>query len=153
MTKKLSGFKKEKDNEGNNALVKRFENGSYIAHSGEEFYAYNERGQYLGFSTEQDEAEFMAQNGFANQIDDISDLSLWVMWNDAVDSGEKPLEDPETGEQFLALPNYKTIISVQEGEHGWDVNIISEELLWEMYKHEKYDCLCLRIAEKPHRLE
>lgn len=50
----------------------------------------------------------------------MTELSLWVAWNDALSAGEIPLEDPRTGTQFLGLGIKGLIMAINKGKYGWN---------------------------------
>lgn len=150
MSKTKTGFKRQ-EREGKKVLVKTLPNGAEITKSGDEFYAYDTRRNYLGFASSQEQAEYMASNGYPNIMDDASELSLWEMWNDAINSGEKPLEDKD-GTQFLSL-GFDTIMFATKDAHGWDVGLMNERDFWIENEDPTYDILALTVAPTPFRLE
>lgn len=149
---KPTGFKRVKCDAGKSRLVKALPNYSKIERCGKDYEVYDTQGNYLGFSKDLSEAEFMALNGYTNRMDNASDLSLWLVWNDAVASGEKVLEDDE-GKQFLSL-DHDVVMSAKEDEHGWDVELLSGQLFWDNYRSKEFEgVLALKVAAKPLRLE
>ena len=83
----------------------------------------------------------------------ISELSLWLAWNDALDAGEIPVEDSR-GTQFLGLGGSDSLMSVRMGPHGPDVRIYREETIRATYaKDGNPENLALKRTKKPLRLE
>lgn len=152
--KKLPGFKYEKRGE-DLVMIKTHEGGAEVRYDfddGDVFSVYDKDGNYLGWTERLDEADYMAHHGFPNMLEDISDLSLWTMWNDALDCGEKPLEDPTDGTQFLCLRN-DIVMSAQQDAQGWEIKLMMYLDFEELYRDEFFPVLRLRVAKKPFRLE
>lgn len=149
-TKTKSEFKRLKRGD-KLCRVKELPGGAEIRVDGGEFYAHDAKGRYLGWTNNQPEAEHMATTGHVNMMDDASDLSLWLVWNDALDSGENVLEDGE-GNQFLSLGHGVVMIACED-KHGWSVELITNQELWDRYKDDEFDVLALQVADKPFRLE
>ncbi len=76
--------------------VKKLEGGAEVQREhGGAFSAISTTGHYLGWTFNQACAEFMAVNGFCDNFrlhEALCDLSLWVAWNDALNSDVQPLE-------------------------------------------------------------
>lgn len=159
-----SGFKRVKDHNGTRLI--KVVGAGYIAKSikGTTFDAFDHKERLLGSTTNQAEAEYMAENNKPNVFTDrVSDLSLWVAWNDAIAAGEKPLLNEKEGIQYLSLGNiyiegkgYLTeiVLSAMPDDQGWDIGIISMEYLRQIYSNEEFPgVLNLVFAEKPYVLE
>ena len=84
----------------------------------------------------------------------MSELSLWCAWNDALNAGECPLEDKQSGEQFLGLGFRNLVMAVSEDEHGWRVTFVEEGDLRHDYQinNDPENLPRLRKAKKPFRL-
>lgn len=149
------GFKREKI-DGEFESVKTLSNGSKIIDNGSEeifpFGVYGPKGHFLGNITTLKAAEEMGEKGFVSYLDDCSDLSLWTMWNDAVDSGVRVLEEPDSKSQYLSMPD-GVVMEAKNDEHGWSIRLLDDSELWTVYGDEEKNYLMLRIAEKPFRLE
>lgn len=84
---------------------------------------------------------------------EMSELSLWLAWNDAIDAGEVPLEDKNKN-QFLGIEGgYALKVSTDE-KFGWSVKIVSEEDMRFQYAIDgDVENLTLKKAKIPYRLE
>mgnify|MGYP001601362002 CR=1 FL=1 len=83
----------------------------------------------------------------------VSELSLWLAWNDAINAGEIPLED-QKGRQFLALGRQIIMVAEVDGEYGPVVVLRHEESVRHAYmKNGDPQNLTLHRAKKPLRLE
>lgn len=155
MTTTKGEFRRKQTDDGT-INAKELEGGSEIHRTGHgvgaEYFAHDSKGRYLGFHADQQQAELMAIKGHPNVMDDAPELSLWVMWTDAVNFGTKPLEDVENKTQFISL-GHKVVMRAQRGEHGWDVSLLSEADFWEQYQLAGTDMLELTIADEPFILE
>lgn len=150
--KKLpAGFKRKKHSDGKFRYTKALDGGAEVVFEDDDFWAYDAQGRQLGWTSSQKEAEFMAVHGFPNGMDDASDLSLWLAWNDAVRSGEIVLQD-EQGRQFLSL-GHRVVMSAMHDEHGFDIELMAEQDFWEAHAAEGFNVLALKIADKPLLLE
>lgn len=154
-TKAKPEFRRE-NREGSYVYVKRLAIGGEVHRDGEEFRAYDADGHYLGFSNDQQEAELMASSGFTNipHMEESSDLSWWVLWNDHVESGNRVFLGDD-GEQVIAVRNDLYMVA-KEDDRGWDIEIIDDVTLFDRYRNDTYDCVVeLKIIpnSKAFRLE
>jgi hypothetical protein len=113
--------------------------------------AYDAAGRYLGNTKDVNEAQCMAENGFMNRLDDVADLSLWCMWQDAINSGETPVQ-AEDGTQFLSLPD-GIVMSAKRGDHGPEVALLRYEDFYLAHKHPTFSILALKYTAQPLVLE
>lgn len=144
---------KRLEREGEKRLVRVLPNGGEVRKYPHEFNAYDAKGRYLGFTGDEDQAVWMAANGFPNRLDDCNELSLWLAWNDAVDSGNHPVEDSTTGEQFIMLRD-GVVMCAKRDKHGWGVQLYDLDTFWDTYSESgPASCLSLPFAEKPYVLE
>lgn len=127
-TASKSGFVRE-TRDGKRVYVKRLSSGCdivrYDAKKYKEYNVYDANGIYLGWTTNLDEAEYMAAKGFVNNpgSDHASELSLWVFWNDAVAAGCSVFLGDD-GEQVIAMTDNLFMIAKKD-DHGWDVEVLN----------------------------
>ncbi len=148
---KLDGFKREKLDK-KFQMVKTLKNGGKVVDNGD-FDVYDQKGRWLGFVSELWVAEHMASTGFLNNLEKCSELSLWVMWNDAVDSGVQVLTDPtDKNTQFIVLPD-EVVMEAKKEEDGWITTLMDLDLFWNVHGDDNHDYLLLQIADEPFRLQ
>lgn len=160
------GFERGVDEAGNLVLVKTMPGGGKVVkpHRGRGsssrpvcYDAYDAGGHYLGNTNSLTDAERAADRGFVILLNDAcSDLSLWVLWNDAVNSGVHVYQT-ESGSQILALDSNRCPSShyliVSEAEDGWDVDLLDINELDMQYGDGDYGLYRLTVAETPFVLE
>jgi hypothetical protein len=66
------------------------------------FEAYDAKGRYLGSAPLLGSAEAMAFTGRVSFLSNCSELNLWALWNDAIESEEDFYKDEE-GTEYLCL--------------------------------------------------
>jgi hypothetical protein len=150
---KTRGVYKRESRDGSYVYVRRLSCGAEIHTNKDrsEYRPHDSSGKYLGFTSDEDTAEYMATMGFTNvpDSDAAAELCLWPTWNDAVNSGHTVLLGEE-GEQLIALPGH-TFIVARDEKHGWDVEIISSETMSYRYLSGDFASECvhrLRICPK-----
>jgi hypothetical protein len=130
--KSKSEFNRVKRN-GDTLLVKTLPNGSEVQNNGVDFTAYDADGNYLGFHADQDKAEASAISGKPSiaTIDNANDLALWLMWNDAIDSGARVLSDEE-GWQIISLRD-GIFMRAKADEGGYAVELLTDQDMQDHY--------------------
>lgn len=146
-TKERSEFTREL-RDGHYHHVKRLAFGGEIhrGKDGETFDAYDSAGTFLGWSTNQAEAEFMATKGFTATptADPAGDLSLYVLWDDAVDSGTRVMVG-DNGEQIIALSNSVLLVVTPDRQ----CEIITDVDLYDRYANDEFDSV-VELATIPN---
>jgi len=117
----------------------------------DEWEAWDSRGNYLGFSSNHDEAVTMAEKGWTNNIlcDEASELDLWTLWNNCADHCR--VFDCGDGTQALVLPG-DFVLTAKRDKHGWDVSIETHDDFFETYAGDGNVCR-ITVAEKPYQVE
>jgi hypothetical protein len=133
---------KDAEDDGLKYRVKPLGDGARVHDNGGDFSAYDSRANYLGFCATEEEAGYIAERGFANQLEEACELSLWAAWNDATAHGLAVLQAPGN-----------VVMGAKEGRHGWDLRLLGYDELFDNYRAEQYDVLTLTAAEKPYVLE
>ena len=84
---------------------------------------------------------------------EMSEISLWQAWNDALNAGEEFLEDKE-GRQFIGI-GFGLVIGAKKDTYGeYDIKIEPEGVVRSRYRKETMEDLYdLKKAKKPMRLE
>lgn len=112
----------------------------------------DDAGNELGKTSNRYQAEYMAESGYVSQVETIGQIFLWPMWNDAIDSGNIPLEDTD-GTQFLYI--FEALyMSAKKSEFGWNIDIMDENTFYGQYRSSEFpQVLKLTYTKKPLRLE
>lgn len=143
--KPASEFKRE-NRDGQYCYVKRLSIGGEVHRDGDMFEAYDKSGNFLGgLVPTQEQAEFAAQQGYVvnTGIDGVAEIDLWPLWNAAVDSGCRIMQDEE-GRQVVRLSN-STFMTVESDDDGWTVELIGDDELERMYWVEAPGYFALKI--------
>ena len=83
----------------------------------------------------------------------MSERSLYLAWNYAINVGEIPLEDRD-GTQFLGIGQGLVLRVVQTTSRGFVLDIKMEDIIRAAYRKDtKYDLYALQPAKNPFRLE
>lgn len=83
---------------------------------------------------------------------EISELSLWQAWNDAIHTGEWFLED-KAGRQFIGV-GFGLVMSAKKDTYGYDIKIEPEEQVRARYRKSTVaDLYDLKKAKTPLLLE
>jgi hypothetical protein len=143
-----SAYKRVK-RDGKICYVKTLANGAEVHKDGDEFLAHDSAGHYLGFTADEEEAEHLAVNGYVNvpYLDYANELSLWLVWNDAVECGGCRVMQAADGTQILALPN-SIYMTAKRDEHGYAVELLAEDELYSRYGSNDFDsCLEVKVID------
>jgi hypothetical protein len=153
MSTKVAEFKRVKRN-GDTLYIKTLPGGAEVHRSKGEFTVYDYDGNYLGFTADQAKAEAMAMRGRPGliTIDGASDLSLWVMWNDAIENGARVLTDDD-GWQIIFIRD-GIFMRAKEDDSGYDVDLLTDEEMASYYWDDETETFALELAKgKKLRLE
>jgi hypothetical protein len=137
---------KRVNRDGQYRYVKEVAGGGEVHRSKYEFAAYDKDGHYLGFCADQDKAEAMAFSGSPNDmtLDVANELSLWVMWNDAVNGGARVMSDDD-GYQIMALPNGVFMRAKDDGKE-YETELLSDVEMEEQYWDEANQSYHLHVV-------
>jgi hypothetical protein len=119
----------------------------------DEWEAWDERDNYLGFTNDRDEAILMAEKGWTTNLlfDEAMDLELWQLWNECADRSR--VWDCGDGTQALALPGHWMLMATPDETLGWEVEIMAHDDFYERYADETNNLCRVTVAEKPYRVE
>jgi hypothetical protein len=149
MKKKQSGYHRQR-RDGKSVLIKSLSMGGEIHRCGQEFNAYDANGNFLGWTENEAEAEYMASHGFVNNpgCDRASDLCWWSLWNDVVDSGHQVLLGSD-GEQIISLDHHLFMVAV-DAKGGWEIEVLTDQEMGSRYStSEEFDCVSeLKVCPK-----
>lgn len=138
-------FRREK-RDGHYYNVKRLAFGGEIHRDSAGFTAFDSSGRYLGIAADQEDAEFMAQNGFVSvtTFDGCSRLSLWALWEDARNSGDRVMQSDD-GAQVLHLLDSCFMVVARE-PHDWGIEVITDVELEERFYDSDHQCFRLKVC-------
>lgn len=110
----------------------------------DEWSVYDAAGNYMGWSQDRDEALYMAEKGYTNNLNTDEapsvELDLWDLWNTLVDRDARVWNCGD-GKQAVALPN-SMMLTAKESEHGWEVEIVPLDELWDECADSENDGVC-----------
>lgn len=145
--------KQKKIGKGGQSLTTKYPKGKAVLDSAESGSgeAYDSKGRWLGFSDEK-AINNAAKNGFLidTTSDKVNDLSMWQMWNDAVEMTIGVME-AEDGSQFLALSD-EVYLRVVKDNDGWSCEWLTRADLEERYYDDDLQCFRLKWTDAPFRL-
>lgn len=115
--------------------------------------AYDAKGRFLGFGSKK-QIELAAETGriIDSKTSKASELSAWVLWNDAVEAGEEVFETAD-GAQILGVDNDIHLLARRDEEFGWAVEWLGHGDLEDRYWDSKTECYQFVFADKPFKLE
>lgn len=131
--------------DGEERHTKAFPDASYVEWDESGFSAFNKHGYYVGMHAECKVAEYLATKNRANVLDECSELSLWPMWNDAVDSGSRVFRDDD-GRQFIYLSN-DVLMCASDDKHGYSAEIVQRMDFDQEFWDKQTDCYEIDIVE------
>lgn len=137
-TKEKTAYRREKRS-GKSAMVRRLSMGGSIIKQGEEFHAFDKNDRFLGWTNDEEEAEYMAYHGLTNSTceESANQISLWMAWNDAVDSGTQVLEAP-SGDQVMLLGDCIYMVAEVDGAC---VELITDVEIGQRYADPNFPCV------------
>jgi len=143
-TKSASGFKREK-RDGRTVLVKKAGNGEVVKNGPADFLAYDSSGNYLGFFGEEATAAVAAARGRPSiaHIDSASDLSLWVAWNDGLDSGARVMADQDD-RQIMCFSD-SIFLRAHDDRKSWIVEVLTDAEMSDEYWDDGQCTFDLRV--------
>lgn len=125
--------------------TRKLENGSTIIINGNHLCdnadAFDSNGRWLGLFSSATPAE----KGYCADFQEkASELSTWLLWNDATQHHTSVLED-DNGSQIIMI-SYFIYLRASKDHNGWNVEWLSREEIDSQYNNGK--CLKLKHANK-----
>lgn len=115
--------------------------------------AYDARGKFLGFGSRA-AIEFAAAHGrvIDARCSEVSELSVWELWNDAVFNCGADVMQSEDGSQIMCVAE-DIYLRVEKDEDGWTVEWLVTGDLESRYWDAVNGCYSLVYATNPFRLQ